>query len=97
MLAGRFVAAVVVCVTYVLAIYGAAVLITGLTGDWWPDEALGPALGLAAGVVIIAGLSLLGSVWLSATANGIAIFMLFGGGLAAGLLGRSARRWRRTR
>ena len=87
-LAGRFAAAGVVCVGYVLAMYGAAVLITGATGDWWPDETLGPALGLAAGVLILAGLSLLGSVWLSATANGIAIFMLFGAGLAAGLLGQ---------
>ena len=32
-------------------------------------------------------LSLLGSVFLSSTANGIAIFMLFGAGLVAGLLG----------
>ena len=32
-------------------------------------------------------LSLLGSVVLSATANGIAVFMLFGAGLVAGLLG----------
>ena len=29
-----------------------------------------------------------GSVWLSATANGIAVFMLFGAGLVAGLLGQ---------
>ena len=36
-----------------------------------------------------AALSLLGSVFLSATANGIAIFMLFGAGLAAGLLGQA--------
>ena len=87
-LAGRFAAAGSVCVGYVLAMYGFAVLITGLTGDWWPDEWVGPALGLAAGVLIIAALSLLGSVWLSATANGIAVFMLFGAGLAAGLLGQ---------
>jgi ABC-type transport system involved in multi-copper enzyme maturation permease subunit len=87
-LAGRFAAAGSVCVGYVLAMYGLAVLITGATGDWWPDEWVGPALGLAAGVLIIAALSLLGSVWLSATANGIAVFMLFGAGLAAGLLGQ---------
>jgi Cu-processing system permease protein len=37
--------------------------------------------------VIIVALSLLGSVFLGATANGIAIFMLFGAGLVAGLLG----------
>jgi hypothetical protein len=37
---------------------------------------------------VIAGLSLLGSVFLSSTANGIAVFMVFGAGLAAGLLGQ---------
>jgi hypothetical protein len=39
-------------------------------------------------VLVIAALSLLGSVFLSATANGIAVFMIFGAGLAAGLLGQ---------
>jgi Cu-processing system permease protein len=38
--------------------------------------------------VVLAGLSLLGSVFLSSTANGIAVFMVFGAGLAAGLLGQ---------
>ena len=37
--------------------------------------------------MIVIALSLLGSVALSSTANGIAVFMLFGGGLVAGLLG----------
>ena len=40
------------------------------------------------GVLVIAALSLLGSVFLSSTANGIAVFMIFGAGLAAGLLGQ---------
>jgi hypothetical protein len=44
-------------------------------------------LELAAGVAIVAALSLLGSVFLTATANGIAVFMIFGAGLVAGLLG----------
>jgi Cu-processing system permease protein len=39
-------------------------------------------------VLVIAALGLLGSVFLSATANGIAIFMVFGAGLVAGLLGQ---------
>ena len=47
-----------------------------------------PGLGLVVGVLVIAALSLLGSVFLSSTANGIAVFMLFGAGLAAGLLGQ---------
>jgi Cu-processing system permease protein len=46
-----------------------------------------PAIELASGVAIVAALSLLGSVFLTATANGIAIFMLFGAGLVSGLLG----------
>ena len=48
------------------------------------------ALALAGGVAIIAALSLAGSVLLAATANGIAVFMLFGAGLTAGLLGQIA-------
>jgi hypothetical protein len=62
-------------------------VITGLTGHWWPDHAVVPAVELAGGVAIVAALSLLGSVFLTATANGIAIFMLFGAGLVSGLLG----------
>ena len=63
-------------------------LITGITGDWWPDDPVGPGAGLVLGVLVIAALSLLGSVFLSSTANGIAVFMIFGAGLAAGLLGQ---------
>jgi ABC-2 type transport system permease protein len=62
-------------------------LVTGLTGHWWPDHVVVPAIELAGGVALIAALSLLGSVFLTATANGIAIFMVFGAGLVAGLLG----------
>jgi len=87
LLIARFLGAAAVCVAYVLAVYFAALVITGLTGHWWPDVLVWPGLELAAGVVIVIALSLLGSVALSSTANGIAIFMLFGGGLVAGLLG----------
>jgi ABC-2 type transport system permease protein len=87
LLVARFLGAAAVCVAYVLLVYYAAVVITGLTGHWWPDALVGPALELAAAVVIVIALSLLGSVVLSSTANGIAVFMLFGGGLVAGLLG----------
>jgi ABC-2 type transport system permease protein len=88
LLAGRFCGAAAVCAAYVALVYGAAVLITGIAGDWWPDDAVGPGLGLVIAVVVIAAISLLGSVYLSSTANGIAVFMLFGAGLAAGLLGQ---------
>jgi ABC-type transport system involved in multi-copper enzyme maturation permease subunit len=87
LLVARWLGAIAVCTPYVIAVYTAAVLITGLTGDWWPDHAVVPAIELAGGVAIVAALSLLGSVFLTATANGIAIFMLFGAGLVSGLLG----------
>ena len=88
LLAGHMLGAAAVCVPYVLVVYAACALITRGAGSWWPDEFLRPGLQLAAGVLIIAALGLLGSVFLSATANGIAIFMVFGAGLVAGLLGQ---------
>jgi ABC-type transport system involved in multi-copper enzyme maturation permease subunit len=87
LLAARFLGAAVICVPYVLSVYFAALLITGLTGDWWPDRIVLPGLELAGGVLVVAALSLLGSVFLGSTANGIAVFMVFGAGLVAGLLG----------
>jgi hypothetical protein len=76
-----------VCVGYVLAVYFAAICIVGLTGHFWPDVIVWPGVELAGAVVIVIAVSLLGSVLLSSTANGIMVFMLFGGGLVAGLLG----------
>jgi Cu-processing system permease protein len=87
LLLARWLGAIAVCTPYVIAVYAAATVITGLTGDWWPDHVVVPAIELAAGVAIVAALSLLGSVFLTATANGIAIFMIFGAGLVSGLLG----------
>jgi ABC-type transport system involved in multi-copper enzyme maturation permease subunit len=88
LLLGRFAGAAVVCAAYVALVYLCAVLITGITGEWWPDRPVGPGVGLVVAVVVIAAISLLGSIFLSSTANGIAVFMLFGAGLAAGLLGQ---------
>jgi ABC-2 type transport system permease protein len=88
LLVGRFAGAAAVCALYVAGVYAAAVVITGIAGDWWPDQPIGPGLGLVLAVVVIAAISLLGSIFLSSTANGIAVFMLFGAGLAAGLLGQ---------
>jgi Cu-processing system permease protein len=88
LLVGRFAGAAAVCAAYVAIVYGAAVLITGISGDWWPDRGVGPGIGLILAVVVIAAISLFGSIFLSSTANGIAVFMLFGAGLAAGLLGQ---------
>jgi ABC-type transport system involved in multi-copper enzyme maturation permease subunit len=87
LLFARWLGAVAVCAPYVGIVYAASMLITGLTGHWWPDHIVTPGAELAAAVALVAGMSLLGSVFLSATANGIAIFMVFGAGLVAGLLG----------
>jgi ABC-type transport system involved in multi-copper enzyme maturation permease subunit len=88
LLAGRFAAAAVVSAAYVLAVYAATMVLTAIVGDWWPDHVVLPGLALAAGVIVISALSLAGSVFLTATANGIAVFMLYGAGLTAGLLGQ---------
>jgi hypothetical protein len=72
---------------YVVAVFLAAVVITHASGGWWPDAILAPALELGAAVAVLVALALAGSILLSSTANGIAIFMLFGAGLTAGLLG----------
>jgi ABC-type transport system involved in multi-copper enzyme maturation permease subunit len=88
LLLARFMGAVAVCVPYTVVVFFASVLIVGGNGHYWPDRYALPALELAAGVALIAALAILGSVFLSSTANGIAIFMLFGAGLVAGLLGQ---------
>jgi ABC-type transport system involved in multi-copper enzyme maturation permease subunit len=87
LLLSRFLGAGVVCVVYVLAVYGIALAIIDLTGHWLPATRIAPGIELAGGVLIVIALSILGSVVLSSTANGIAVFMLFGAGLVAGLLG----------
>jgi ABC-type transport system involved in multi-copper enzyme maturation permease subunit len=88
LLLARFAAAASVSAAYVLVVYFGAMLITAAAGGWWPDHVVGPGLALAAAVSVVAALSLLGSVFMSATANGIAVFMVYGAGLTAGLLGQ---------
>jgi Cu-processing system permease protein len=83
----RFAGAIGVTTAYVVAVYYVAMVITGLIGHWWPGRIVWPAVELAGAVVVVTAISLLGSVVLTSTANGIAIFMLFGAGLVAGLLG----------
>jgi Cu-processing system permease protein len=87
-LAGRFLAAAVACSIYVAVVYAGALLITNAVTGWWPDRIAQPGVELAGAVIVIVALALLGSVFLSAIANGIAIFMIFGAGLVAGLLGQ---------
>jgi ABC-type transport system involved in multi-copper enzyme maturation permease subunit len=87
LLIARWAGATAASGAYVVFVYMAALLITRGAGDWTPDHVVGPALALVGGVAVVAALSLLGSVFLSTTANGIAVFMLFGAGLTGGLLG----------
>jgi len=88
LLGGRFGAATAVCAVYVVCVYISTLLITHAITGWWPDRLVLPAAELVGAVVVLVGLSLVGSVFLSAIANGIAIFMIFGAGLVAGLLGQ---------
>lgn len=88
LLVGRLLAASAVCAPYVVAVFLAAALITQAAGDFTPASFVAPAAGLALGVVTVVAISLLGSTVLGTTANGIAIFMVFATGLAAGLLGQ---------
>jgi ABC-2 type transport system permease protein len=88
MLLARFAGAATFAAAYGLVVFLCATVITGAIGGWWPDHVLIPGLGLAFGLVIVAALSLLASVYLSSTAQGIAILMVFGAGLTAGLLGQ---------
>jgi ABC-type transport system involved in multi-copper enzyme maturation permease subunit len=88
LLLARFLAAGAVCVVYVLIVYAAAVLLTHATGGYWPDNPLYGALSLAVAVLVVVAIALLGTTLLSSTANGIAIFMVFGAGLASGLIGQ---------
>jgi ABC-type transport system involved in multi-copper enzyme maturation permease subunit len=87
-LIGRFAAAAAVTGIYVIVVFLAAAAITSAFSGWWPDRTVAPALELAAAVAVLSALSLAGSVLLSSNANGIAVFMLFGAGLTAGLLGQ---------
>jgi Cu-processing system permease protein len=86
-LLGRFLAAALVSAAYVLVVYFGAVLVTGWIGHFWPAHPFASGFRLAGGAVLIAALSLLGSVFLGATANGILMLMAYGMGLLAGLLG----------
>lgn len=85
-LLGRFVGAAAVCCAYVLLLFAVVVAIVALAGGLGPGHVVGPALALMGAVAVLVALSLLGSVFLSATANGIAMFMLYGAGLISGLL-----------
>jgi Cu-processing system permease protein len=88
LLVAPIVSAALVCGAYVVVVFVIAAVITWAFGGWWPDRMLEPAVALAGAVAILCALSLAGSVFLASTANGIAVFMVFGAGLVAGLLGQ---------
>jgi hypothetical protein len=77
-----------VCTAYVAFVYTAVLVVLHATGGWSPDRIVGPGWRLALAVSMLAALCVLGSVVFTATANGIATFMLLGSGLFAGLLGQ---------
>jgi Cu-processing system permease protein len=86
-LLGRLLAAVAVAVVYVAIVFTASIAITDMTLDWAPQHALAAGLEISAAIAVVAGVSMLSSVYLSGVANGIGVFMLFGAGLFGGLLG----------
>jgi Cu-processing system permease protein len=86
-LGGRLLAAASVAAAYVVITYLLAVLCTGAIGHWWPSSIPGSALRLGLAAVVVTSLTLLGSVFFTATANGIVVLMLYGFGILAGLLG----------
>ena len=88
MLLARLAGAAGVTAAYVAVVFLLTALGTVLIGDWAPDRVITPMLELCAAAVILTAISLLGSVFLSATANGIATFMVYGAGLTGGLLGQ---------
>jgi ABC-type transport system involved in multi-copper enzyme maturation permease subunit len=87
-LLARWLAAALVCTVYIAVVYGAVLVILRATGGWSPDRVVGPGARLALAVAVLAALCILGSVALTATANGIATFMVLGSGMFAGLLGQ---------
>jgi hypothetical protein len=84
----RWLAAALVCTAYVAIVYSTVLVVLRATGGWSPDRIIGPGLLLAMAVSVLAALCILGSIAFTATANGIATFMVLGGGLFAGLLGQ---------
>src|SRR5438552_16753082 len=64
LLFARWLGAAAVCAPYVGAVYVATMLITALTGHWWPDRLVVPGVELAGAVVLIGRISVPGSVFL---------------------------------
>ena len=87
-LLARIAGAAAISAVYVLVVFLITVAITSAIGGWSPDELAASGLLLAAAVVIVVFISAASSVWLTSTAQGIAVLMIYGGGITAGLLGQ---------
>ncbi len=87
-LLGRIAGAAMISAVYVVLVYLVTVAVTAAIGDWTPDQVVGAGALLAAAVVVVVFISALSSVFLTSTAQGIAVLMIYGGGLTAGLLGQ---------
>ncbi|HMM49212.1 MAG TPA: ABC transporter permease [Miltoncostaeaceae bacterium] len=85
---GRFLAAFVVCAAYVALMFIVCALLVRAVGGWSPAGWIVPVASLIGAIALITSLSLLGSVFLAGTSNGIAVFMLVGAGMVGGLLGQ---------
>jgi ABC-type transport system involved in multi-copper enzyme maturation permease subunit len=90
MLIARWAGAALAAAVYTLVVYILALALTTGLGDWTPDHVVVPGLLLAASSVVFAAISVLASVFMTSTAQGITVFMVFGAGLVAGLLGQIA-------
>jgi Cu-processing system permease protein len=88
LLLARFLGAAAVAVPYALVMFVLSILVTGVIGGWWPSNPSMAGLALATAVMVVIALSILGSIFLSAIANGVVMFMLYGAGLLGGLLGQ---------
>jgi ABC-type transport system involved in multi-copper enzyme maturation permease subunit len=88
LLVARWAGAAAATIIYVLVVYLLALGITSALGDWTPGSVVLPGFALALAVAIVAAISVLVSVFLASSAQGIAVFMVFGAGLVGGLLGQ---------
>lgn len=88
LLLARMLTAALICAVYAAVVFGITVLLTSSIGGYEADDPLGAGARLALAVVTVVAISMLGTTLLSSTANGIAVFMVFGAGLTAGLLGQ---------
>lgn len=88
LLLGRYLGAVGISTAFVAVLYVCCLAVTRVIGGWTPPSPVVPGLLLMLATVVVISLTVLGSTLLPALPNGIAMFMLYGAGLLAGLLGQ---------